>query len=141
MQQEFDLVVRDDHRHDFNMLAKLYPQLKQHLLVFYGKTTVDFQKPEALLCLTSVLMHYLFGVKWTLPERHLCPRVPSRINYLTWAEQIYIRAFGRGIDHRIVDVGTGAGLIYPLIGARRFGWKFLATEIDAASVEHSRRLL
>lgn len=102
--------------------------------MFYGKTTVDFNRPEALLCLTSVLMNYLFQLRWTLPVNHLCPRVPSRINYLIWVEQIYRRVFNNGVEHQVVDIGTGAGLIYPLIGNRRFGWKFLATEIDQTSV-------
>ncbi|CAI7888221.1 unnamed protein product [Closterium sp. NIES-54] len=34
---------------------------------------------------------------------------------------------GRG-GVRVVDIGTGANLIYPLLGAAMFGWSFLATE-------------
>lgn len=86
-------------------------------------------------------MNYLFQLRWTLPVNHLCPRVPSRINYLIWVEQIYRRVFNNGVEHQVVDIGTGAGLIYPLIGNRRFGWKFLATEIDQTSVYHSKMLL
>ena len=31
--------------------------------------------------------------------------------------------------------GTGASCIYPLLGATRFGWKFLASDIDKSSIE------
>ena len=30
----------------------------------------------------------------------------------------------------VLDVGTGATLIYPLIGWKFYKWKFIATEID-----------
>lgn len=42
---------------------------------------------------------------------------------------------------RIVDVGTGASLIYPLLGSSAFGWSFVGTEIDPSSVEHAGKLL
>jgi len=31
---------------------------------------------------------------------------------------------------RGLDIGTGASAIYPLLGARVYGWSFLGTDID-----------
>lgn len=33
----------------------------------------------------------------------------------------------------VLDVGTGAGLVYPVLGTVLFGWRFVATEIDQES--------
>ena len=33
-----------------------------------------------------------------------------------------------------MDSGTGASCIYPLLGARMYSWKFLATDIDPESI-------
>jgi len=40
-----------------------------------------------------------------------------------------------------LDIGTGATLIYPLIGWRLYQWKFIATEIDEKSYDFSRELI
>lgn len=31
---------------------------------------------------------------------------------------------------RGLDIGTGASAIYPLLGAKVYGWAFIATDID-----------
>jgi 23S rRNA (adenine1618-N6)-methyltransferase len=33
----------------------------------------------------------------------------------------------------VLDVGTGATLIYPLLGWKLFGWKFLAIDVNPQS--------
>jgi 23S rRNA (adenine1618-N6)-methyltransferase len=67
---------------------------------------------------------------------NLCPRIPSRINYLLWlsinvTEPIDI----------VLDVGTGATLIYPLIGRALYKWSFIAIEINKQSYESSRGII
>lgn len=67
-------------------------------------------------------MKCIFGVEFICPFDNLCPRVPVRINYLIWISKyspVHIKT--------VMDIGTGATLIYPLIGHSVFGWKFLAT--------------
>jgi len=39
---------------------------------------------------------------------------------------------------RGVDVGCGASCIYPLLGRRRYGWEWVATEIDDESITCAR---
>ena len=34
-----------------------------------------------------------------------------------------------------LDVGTGASLIYPILGVKEYGWRFIATDIDATSLK------
>lgn len=36
-------------------------------------------------------------------------------------------------------LGTGALCVYPIIGARKNAWSFLATEADATNLEYAKR--
>jgi 23S rRNA A1618 N6-methylase RlmF len=55
------------------------------------------------------------------------------MNYLFWIDRFVIKEekFWNMLTEKEeivgVDVGTGASLIYPLIGNKIFGWKFIAT--------------
>lgn len=51
-------------------------------------------------------------------------------------------AFGataRSGRQRVIDIGTGANCIYPLLGSALLGWTFLGTERDEVSVVAARR--
>jgi 23S rRNA (adenine1618-N6)-methyltransferase len=41
----------------------------------------------------------------------------------------------------VLDIGTGANCIYPMIGARDYGWRFVGTEIDRVAVESARAIV
>ena len=36
---------------------------------------------------------------------------------------------------RVLDIGVGCSCIYPLLGHRKYGWRFLGTDIDSVSVD------
>ena len=57
----------------------------------------------------------------------LIPTVPLRLNYILWLEDLLERK-QHGV--RGIDVGAGASCVYPLIGARKNQWHFVATESD-----------
>jgi 23S rRNA (adenine1618-N6)-methyltransferase len=42
---------------------------------------------------------------------------------------------------RVLDVGTGATLIYPLLGCALFKWKFTAIEINEKSYQSSKKII
>ena len=70
-------------------------------------------------------MRHVFQFNWHCPIDHLCPRIPSRVNYILW-----LRWQIKGLIEVVLDIGTGATLVYPLIGWRLYKWRFIATEID-----------
>ncbi len=41
----------------------------------------------------------------------------------------------------ILDVGTGANLIYPLIGAHEYGWRFTGSEISPEAIASARAII
>ncbi|KAK2714144.1 U6 small nuclear RNA (adenine-(43)-N(6))-methyltransferase-like isoform X2 [Artemia franciscana] len=105
-----------------------------------GKATLDFKDQEAVACLTSSLLFRDFQLRVHLPPGRLIPTLPLRLNYLLWIEDL-ISLLPVEYHENVcgVDIGTGASCIYPLIGSKKFGWKFLATEIDAENFEYARK--
>jgi 23S rRNA (adenine1618-N6)-methyltransferase len=41
----------------------------------------------------------------------------------------------------VLDIGTGANCIYPLVGASEYGWRFVASEIDPVALKWARKLV
>ena len=53
---------------------------------------------------------------------------------------LFLQLSGKNIS-KVIDVGTGATLIYPLLGVAVFGWNFIAIESDPSSFEYSSSLI
>jgi 23S rRNA A1618 N6-methylase RlmF len=115
---------------DFHKLACLEPELRPYVLILNCRTVCNFKEQKSLIVLTKAIMKHCFGVQWMCPMENLCPRVPARLNYLLWVNY----QVGPNLKiETVLDVGTGATLIYPLLGHAVFGWKFIATEISLPS--------
>lgn len=81
-------------------------------------------------------MQSVFGINFVCPYMNLCPRVPSRLNYLLWIDKFVPTK----IAH-VLDIGTGATAIYPLLGWAAFKWTSLAIETNEDSVRSSQKLV
>lgn len=68
-----------------------------------------------------------------MPSGHLVPRVPQKLNYCLLIDDL-LNANTLNENVIGIDIGTGTSCIHALIGARSFGWKFVATDGDAESV-------
>ncbi|KNC54799.1 uncharacterized protein AMSG_01651, partial [Thecamonas trahens ATCC 50062] len=118
----------------FEELASAYPPLLEVL----DHGMVRFSDPTALRIFTQALFAVDFGLRVELPPAHLCPTLPSRLNYLLWLEDLV--ESGRevqGRDSKIwaLDIGVGASVVYPLLGATALGWSFVGTEVDSNALE------
>eukprot|EP00897_Mesotaenium_endlicherianum_P002790 jgi/Mesen1/2539/ME000161S01589 len=138
---------------DFVQLAQEYPSLQPYIKPArgYGRsvgyTWTDYNATREL---TKVLLHKDYGIDWWLQDGQLCPTVPNRANYVAWiAHLLSLCEFAPCKERRVrgVDVGTGANCIYALLGAARYGWHFLATDVTdealagaAANLERNRHL-
>ncbi|AZZ95852.1 23S rRNA (adenine(1618)-N(6))-methyltransferase RlmF [Pseudoalteromonas sp. R3] len=134
--------VRNKHRqgYDFARLCIANPALKQHLITSPRKEdTIDFADRAAIVALNQALLACDYGVKfWQLPEPFLCPPVPGRADYIhALADLLADDNQGTpvtGKQIRCLDIGTGANLIYPLIGQAEYGWQFTGTDINPVAV-------
>lgn len=129
-------------RYDFALLCEAVPGLKSYLRVNpSGEQTIDFADPGAVLCLNQALLAHTYQVKhWMIPAGYLCPPIPGRADYIHYAADLLAdaREVPTGKSVRVLDIGTGANCIYPIIGSQSYGWKFVATDIDPVSVETAR---
>lgn len=42
---------------------------------------------------------------------------------------------------RVLDIGVGANVIYPLIGHREYGWQFVGTDVDVGALKNAQRIV
>ncbi len=128
--------------HDFPALAKVVPELQQHFITTPdGRTSLDFTDPQAVRRLNQALLKQDYGLKhWDIPTGNLCPGVPGRLDYVHVIADLLAgtQVQGNKQDKQSVvglDVGTGASLIYPILGVKEYGWRFVASDIDAGSLK------
>ncbi|VDP35026.1 unnamed protein product [Heligmosomoides polygyrus] len=115
---------------DFNDLAKRFADFRAHCtLGNNGRVFVNFQDDGAVRSLAKALLKKDFDLEIELPDGCLVPRVPQRLNYILFIEDLLKL---NHIESNIVgiDIGTGASCVYALLGARWAGWKFIATEAN-----------
>ncbi|EFP09399.1 hypothetical protein GCK72_009596 [Caenorhabditis remanei] len=138
MSQKNEMHPRNPYKNkppDFKALAIEYPEFRKFChYVSNGKVLFDFKKDAAVRCLTQTLLKKDFRLNVELPTGHLVPRVPQKLNYCLLIDDI-LKA--NEITKNVVgiDIGTGTSCIHALIGARHFGWKFVATDGDEKSVQ------
>ncbi|HMO03970.1 MAG TPA: 23S rRNA (adenine(1618)-N(6))-methyltransferase RlmF [Kiritimatiellia bacterium] len=125
---------RNLHRdgYDYTVLTARCPELAARVVEHVrGGPTIDFTDPESVRALNRALLLTGYGLDdWSLPPGALCPPVPGR------ADLIHHLADLLGPDAReaaLLDIGTGASVIYPAIGAAAYGWRFVGTECDPAA--------
>lgn len=124
-----NIIIANDLQIDFNKLALLHPELRPHIFILGGRTVINFKNQSSLIVLNQAIMKHVFGLNWNCKIENLCPRIPSRVNYLLW-----INLHSNVLIKQVVDIGTGSTLIYPLLGWKIFGWKFIATEQNKQSI-------
>lgn len=132
--------------YDFAALVASRPALARFVaLNRFGDTSIDFADPQAVKALNRALLASAYGVTaWDVPPGYLCPPIPSRSDYLHHLKDLLdldqtTPAGGRPVA--VLDIGTGANCIYPLIGASEYGWHFVASEIDPVALRWARQLV
>lgn len=126
-------------RYDFNELLKVSPELKGFLKENpKGDDTIDFSDRSAVLSLNRALLKYYYGIEnWNIPEGYLCPPVPGRADYIHYISDLIQH------DHsvKVLDIGTGANCIYPIIGTQSYNWDFRATDIDPKAIKSAKSIV
>jgi 23S rRNA (adenine1618-N6)-methyltransferase len=83
--------------------------------------------------LNRALLKAVYGIAhWDIPQGYLCPPIPGRADYIHHLADLLDGAKGAAV--RMLDLGTGANLIYPLLGHAEYGWTFVGSDIDAKAL-------
>ena len=132
--------------YDFPRLIACSPRLAAFVAPHaYGDASVDYANPAAVKALNQALLKQAYGIgTWDVPPGYLCPPIPGRSDYLHHLADlpgISDAARPRRQPVVVLDIGMGANCIYPLIGAREYGWRFVGTEIDPVALQWAKKLV
>ncbi len=128
-------------RYDIPLLCKAHNELTAYVVKNpSGEDTVNFSDPKAVLALNKALLSQYYSVKtWAIPEGFLCPPIPGRADYIHYAADLLAKSVGGrvpvGKKVKVLDVGTGANLVYPIIGSHAYGWQFTASDVNDVSYQ------
>ncbi len=133
--------------YDFARLRKESPTLAAFVVPNrFGDLSVDYADPRAVKALNQALLKQAYGLShWDIPPGCLCPPVPGRSDSIHYLADL-LREGGkgpipRGPDISVLDIGMGANCIYPLIGVKEYGWRFVGSEVDPVALRWARRLV
>lgn len=123
--------------YDFALLSEAHPALRAHIITKPdGVSSIDFSNAISVLELNKALLKKHYGVaNWDVPEGYLSPPIPSRVDYI-----LHLGDLISGENIRGLDIGTGANMIYPILGTVIYNWKMLGSEVDPDSYAAAKAL-
>jgi len=130
--------------YDFPALVKSHPALATHVKPnAHGNLSIDFADPLAVKTLNAALLNRYYDiVDWDIPEGALCPSIPGRADYIHYMADLL--ELGPGCEHpsiKLLDIGTGANGIYPLLACQLYGWQCVGSDINSQSLENVATIL
>lgn len=148
MATETKLHPRNQHKngYDFGRLIADTPELGGFTTKNpKGQTTIDFQDAAAVRMLNRALLKTHYGINsWDIPANYLCPPIPGRVDYIHYLADVLARdnnqEIPRGRSIKALDIGTGASVVYPLIGQSEYGWDFTGVDIDAGALKSAKQI-
>jgi len=134
-------------RYDLDALAKDSPELKK--LIFtneFGNLTLNFANPQAVKLLNRALLKHFYQVEyWEIPVGFLCPPIPGRADYIHYLADLLGESNSGKIPIgqiiKVLDIGTGANLIYPLLGLAVYDWNFVGSELNKQAIQSAKKII
>lgn len=147
-----DLHPRNLHKqgYDYPSLAESYPPLAPHVKTnVHGSLSIEFADPLAVKLLNTALLKRYYNISdWDIPEGSLCPPIPGRADYIHYiAELLGVGEPTTKLANTqpqpqpqpqisLLDIGTGANGIYPLLACNLYGWHCVGSDINTQSLEN-----
>lgn len=139
---------RNQHKegYDFARLVVQTPELEAFTTRNpVGLTTIDFQDVSAVRMLNRALLKTYYDIDfWDIPANYLCPPIPGRADYIHYLADLLAGSnnheIPRGRHIKALDIGTGASLVYPLVGQSEYGWDFTGVDIDPAALKSAQQI-
>jgi 23S rRNA (adenine1618-N6)-methyltransferase len=132
--------------YDFEQLISTTPTLKEFVAINkFGIESIDFSNPNAVKALNQALLKTYYNIDyWDIPDGFLCPPIPGRAEYIHHIADVLsevYRDIPTGKKIKVLDIGTGSNLIYPIIGINEYGWQFVGSEIDSQSIKWADKIV
>jgi 23S rRNA (adenine1618-N6)-methyltransferase len=126
-------------KYNFSILSEKLPELRSFIKKNpIGEDTIDFSDNEAVICLNKALIKTYYNIdNWDIPAGFLCPPIPGRADYIHYIAEL----LSKKENINVLDIGTGANCIYPIIGSQTYGWNFTASDIDPKSIENAQKII
>ena len=126
--------------YNFEELIIKNPLLKDFVIKNkYDTITIDFSNPKAVKELNKALLFSYDKISvWDFPDENLCPPIPGRLDYIHHLNDLISSPKE---DINVLDIGTGATCIYPLLGVAEYNWNFVATDIDLDSLDTAQDII
>lgn len=133
--------------YDLAKLTQINPDLTPWLISRPdGEQTVNFAETDAVKQLNKALLLAYYDIQfWDIPRNFLCPPVPGRVDYIHYLADLLTNSVqehnATGKKVKVLDIGTGANLIYPIVGSFEYGWQFVGSDIEAISIQCAQQLI
>ena len=139
---------RNKHRegYDFVRLVAHSPELEAFTISNpLGQTTIDFHDVWAVRMLNRALLKTYYNINfWDIPKNYLCPPIPGRVDYIHYLADLLACSNNQKIPHgpniKVLDIGTGASLVYPITGQSEYGWHFTGVDIDTVAIKSAQKI-
>ncbi|MBC3863535.1 23S rRNA (adenine(1618)-N(6))-methyltransferase RlmF [Undibacterium jejuense] len=145
--QPFHAKNRHQGQYDFARLTQASPALQGFITSNqHGGTSIDFSDPLAVKTLNAAILKSDYSIiGWDIPEGQLCPPIPGRADYIHYLADLLSHSNNGKYPKKkrldVLDVGTGASGIYPLLGVAEYAWHFVAADINQDSLNNVRQIL
>ncbi|MBP1222738.1 23S rRNA (adenine(1618)-N(6))-methyltransferase RlmF [Flavobacterium sp. 1355] len=147
--QKDNLHPRNLHRsqYDFKKLISNCPELKAFVSINkHGIQTIDFSNPIAVKTLNKALLQTYYDIQnWSIPKNYLCPPIPGRADYIHYIADLLAESHNNETPNTSnvlgLDIGTGANLIYPILGCSIYNWSFVGTDIDKMAIQNCSKII
>jgi len=131
--------------YNFDELIKATPELKAFVsLNKYNNLSIDFADPQAVLLLNKALLSHFYHIKnYAIAKDSLCPPIPGRADYIHYLADLLAdeEELPKGEKIKGLDIGTGANLIYPLLGHSLYGWSFVGVDVSEVSLSSANNII
>ena len=140
---------RNKNRENYNLeeLVIAIPELKKYIVPNkFGSDSINFADPKAVKLLNQALLKFYYDIgSWEFPDENLCPPIPGRADYLHHvADLLKETNFGRMPNNgkiTVLDIGTGASCIYPILGVAEYDFNFITSDIDERSIDSAQNII
>ena len=140
---------RNKHRQHYDLYAliKTRSALAQFIFInTYGDWSIYFADPKAVVALnTALLLHFYNIQNWRILPNYLCPPMPGREDYVHNLDDL-LASVNKAIippisSINLLDIGVGSIVVYPLIGQREYGWRFVGVDCDFIALNNAQQII